>query len=342
MLDKLKEFKETFSERVRSPFIGSLIITWSLLHWKIYALFLFEQSDITVSERISNIEDYLKTKDNCDLIVCPILITLGVLILYNILNAIGLIVKLSYDNWASPYIQEWLYNKNIIEKPKYEKLKREYNTLKKDYDEDKENFISSEEERRNVKTAFDTFKNSGFEGTILNDITGAMQSNIQWVNFFTLPDGRSGSEIFTCDNNGFHLTDGKNFKIENIKITPNGKILSFNKVIDGISHPNYLIRDSDANYYGVEDEKTLVVYKKMKDKRIAITNAQYKCEENYIDVTPIIQKLVDSKVIEFKVTNELMGGDPGHGKQKMIIVNYTIDGKPTSLSAHEGTTIKIE
>lgn len=342
MLDKLKEFKETFSERVRSPFIGSLIITWSLIHWKIYALFFFEQTDISISDRISGIEEYLKTQDSCDLIVSPIFITLGVLLLYNFLNALGLIVKLLYDNWASPYIQEKLYNKNIIEKPKYEKLKREYNTIKSDYDDDKEKFIASEEERRNIKTAFDNYKNSGFEGTLLNDITGAMQSNIQWVNFFTLPDGKSGSEIFTCDNNGFNLLDGKKFKIENIKITPNGKILSFNKVIDGVSHPNFLIRDSAVNYYGVEDEKTLVVYKKMKDKRIAITQALYKCDNNFIDVTSTVQKLVDNGIIEFKVTNELMGGDPGYEKQKLFIANYNIDGKPTSLSAHEGSTVKIE
>ncbi len=343
MLEKLKEFKETFSERIRSPFIGSLIITWSLIHWKIYALILYAQKDITITERIDGIEKYMSSKCFYGLVVCPILITLVILLVYNVLNAVGLTIKLLYDNWASPFIQEKLYNKNIIEKPKYEKLKREYSTLRNEYEKEKENFINTENQSRNLIERFETFKKGSFEANLTDDITHAFNANIQWENSYTLPNGTTGLEIFTCEKNSFNISNGKKFRIENIRLTPNGKILSFDKIIDNIAHPNYLIRDGELNYYGIEDKNTKIIYRKKQTKRIIIDSAIYKSDENYITVTPIIQRLVDNNIFEFTVSNELMSGDPGRGKPKTIDIQYTIDGaSPTSLSGHENSTLKIE
>lgn len=342
MLEKLKEFKDTLSERVKSPFIGSLIITWSLIHWKIFAFFIFEQGDLTFSERISNIEEYISTKGFSGLFVWPILITLGVLVVYGVLNAIGLIIKLLYDNWASPIIQSKLYNTNIIEKPKYEKLKRELSAIKKKYDEDKENYFNSEKESREIKNHFESFKSRSFEGAIVNDITGALTKDVEWENFHTYPDGRTGSEIFKTDLDGFQMPNGMNIKIDNIKITPNGKILAFDKIIDGEAHNNYLIRDNDFNYHGIEDENIRITYRRKTVQNIKINSANYRSEGNFIEVTELIQKIVDRKLAEFQITNETMKGDPGHGKPKNLDISYALEGVQFRHVVPEGAKLNVK
>lgn len=343
MLEKFKEFKDTLSERIRSPFIGSFVITWSVLHWKIFALFLFEQEDIKIDERLSKIETYLKGKDFCDIFIVPALITLGILLLYSLLNAAGLVIRLAYDNWASPGIQSWLYNKNIIEKPKYDRIKRQYAELKKEHDEDKDRRIKAEQEAKDSAISLEAYKKNSFEVKSASDITHALSQNFEWQNIHVYPDGHTDSETFYTDQSGFTLKDGSKIKIQNVKITPNGKILTFDKIINGKTIPNTLIRDSDFNYHGVELENIKISYRKVWPSTIVIESAKYTAGSNYIDVKNTLQKLVDtSNTNEFEVSNHLMGGDPGYGKQKHLTVIYSKDGKTTSLTVPENSNFKFE
>lgn len=342
MLEKFKEFKETLSERIRSPFIGSFIITWSVLHWKIFALFLFEQEDIKIQERISSIEKYISSKDSCQLFFNPILITLGLLLAYSVLNAIALAIKLGYDNWASPAIQSILYNKNIVEKTKYDKIKKQYSELRKEYDDDKDKRINAEKEAKDLSVSFETYRKNSFEVTPLSSITAVLNTDIEWENFHKYPDGQEGLETFKCDNSGFKLNDGRTLKLENIKVSPNGKILSFDKIVDDKVLPNFLIQDSEFNYHGIENDNIQITYRKKKANKVIVNSAKYYCENNFIDVTDIIQRLADNNKLEFIITNELMGGDPGFNKKKEFSIDYIINGTQTSLTAHENNTVKLQ
>jgi hypothetical protein len=342
MLEKFKEFKDTLSERIKSPFVGSFIITWSVLHWKIFALFLFEQEDIKIDDRISKIETYLSGKGFCDLFITPALITLGILLLYSLLNAAGLVIKLIYDNWASPGIQSLLYNKNIIEKPKYDRIKRQYAEVKKEHDEDKDRRIKAEQETKESAMHLEAYKKNSFEVTSASDITHALSSNFEWQNVHVYPDGQTDSETFHTDPSGFTLKDGSKIKIQNIKITPNGKILTFDKIIGDKTIPNTLIRDSDFNYHGVELENIKISYCKVLRSTIVIESAKYTSENNYIDVKNVIQKLLDTNTHEFEVSNHLMGGDPGVGKQKHLNVIYSKDGKSASSTVPENGKFKFD
>lgn len=342
MIEKFKEFKDTLSERIRSPFIGSFIITWSIIHWKVYALFLFNQENITITERIELIENYLFEETIWRLFIGPIFITLILLVAYAFLNAIGLVIKLGYDNWASPVIQSILNNKNIIEKPKYDRIKREYAFLKKNYDDDKDKLFKTEQDYKNLITTHENFKKSAFEGTIINDISAVMNKNTEWENLHFYPNSQTGYEIFKCDIEGFHLKDGKTIKLENIKIAQNGKILTFDKVIDGKYISNYLIRDEDSNYHGIENDNIKITYRKKKNNSIIINSAKYKSEENFIDAKSTLQRLVDNNITKIEISNETMGGDPGYGKPKILNVVYTIGTIQSNQTIHEGSALEIK
>lgn len=114
------------------------MITCSIIHWRIYILFFYIDKELSIRDRIREIETYLDNQTFYDLMIRPTWITFAALLSYSVLNGLGLVIKLAYDQWISPYIQKVLYNKNIIEKSRYEKLKREYDSQKKDYDLDKE------------------------------------------------------------------------------------------------------------------------------------------------------------------------------------------------------------
>lgn len=68
---------------------------------------------------------------------------------------------------------------------------------------------------------------------------------------------------------------------------------------------------------------------------IIIHDAKYYWGDNYIDVTQKIQALADEHYQEFKITNELMGGDPAKGEQKLLSVDCTIKGERKLLEGSE-------
>lgn len=340
MLDKLKEFRDTLYERVKSPFIGSFMITWGLIHWKVFLLLFYSESNITIKQRIESVESYLQGKTICSLIITPILITLLILLCYSVLNAVGLLIKLLYDNWASPYIQKFVYNKNIVEKSKYEKLKLQYTTVKKDYDTDKESYINTEKEYRETKVNFESFKNSSFAGQQLGDITQVLDKNHRWENFHTYPDGKTGSEIFTTEFDGFILTDGAKIRVKDIKTTSDRRILTFTKVIDEMMLHNYLIMDGKGDYYGIENNNIVVTYRKIKQSNIVIESAKYGGGDLFFNITKRVAQLVEENA-DISAMNEIWG-DPNPGVLKTLEIKYKVDGVDKSLSIPEGETKKIE
>ncbi len=74
---------------------------------------------------------------------------------------------------------------------------------------------------------------------------------------------------------------------------------------------------------------------------IIIHSAKYGASGKYLDLTKQISDLVSTGTIEVKAGNEL-GGDPIHGTPKNLIIDCTVTGTRRTLSALEGTTIKIE
>lgn len=77
------------------------------------------------------------------------------------------------------------------------------------------------------------------------------------------------------------------------------------------------------------------------DQRVIVHSAKYFFEKNYLNVTSKVKELVDNNIFEFTVSNDLMGGDPAHGKVKTLEIEYSIDGVKKKATAIEGAILNL-
>jgi hypothetical protein len=183
-------------------------------------------------------------------------------------------------------------------------------------------------ENSSAKDAEDLRKDlEELQPTKLKNIASVFDAKAVWENHFILPNGREDVEYFTCTDQNFSIRGGGSYKIQNVILSADKKALSFDKVIKNKTHHNNLIVDSENNYCGIEDEKTIVKYRKQVKPYIEIISAKYFRENNYIDVKAKLQKMVDNNITKITPTNSEMGGDPCWGEPKTLEVNYEIDGK---------------
>lgn len=75
---------------------------------------------------------------------------------------------------------------------------------------------------------------------------------------------------------------------------------------------------------------------------LKIVSAKYGASDRTVDLLEKISRLVASNQIEFNVTNDLAGIDPYPGREKSLIVSYTINGEPRKKTAKEGKLIRID
>ncbi len=77
---------------------------------------------------------------------------------------------------------------------------------------------------------------------------------------------------------------------------------------------------------------------------LKIVSAKYAAksdETRAADVTALVQKAVDGHSLEFRVSNETLGGDPAPGLGKKLTVEYDRKGEKGTTSASEGRAVRI-
>lgn len=75
---------------------------------------------------------------------------------------------------------------------------------------------------------------------------------------------------------------------------------------------------------------------------LVIHSAKYFSDKNWINVTEKIKELVTNNILEFTVSNDLMGGDPYWGKPKTLEIDYSINGIKKKMTAIEKAIAKIQ
>lgn len=76
---------------------------------------------------------------------------------------------------------------------------------------------------------------------------------------------------------------------------------------------------------------------------ILIKSAKYGAEDTFIDVTTKISELIREENIAIKSSNELVDGDdPIVGKEKVLIVKYSINNVEKEIEIEEGKSQRIE
>jgi hypothetical protein len=73
-----------------------------------------------------------------------------------------------------------------------------------------------------------------------------------------------------------------------------------------------------------------------------IHSARYAVDRNYIDVSQKLREYLSKGIFEILVTNETMGGDPYHGKHKILEVDLTLNGIRKQISVDEKEVLKIK
>ncbi|OFY84532.1 MAG: hypothetical protein A3F72_14095 [Bacteroidetes bacterium RIFCSPLOWO2_12_FULL_35_15] len=364
-MEKITGIFTHFKERFANPLIFSFFCSWLIINWEIVIAVMWHDARQLEIEKYYSIFEFLKVKINkWDSLIYPFFsaviytvaipfVRVGVTVLQAVASKlsekweIGILggSKISMDKYLSireDYIKRTKLLEEEIEKEN--EYKNNFENIKTKNLQLETDLTSSKLlENENQKEIEDLEKNiSDLKPTILKNITSAFDKEVIWQNDFILPDGREGSEIFSSVNDGFTLKDGRKYKIQNIKLSADKKILIFDKIINNKAHHNILILNGELNYYGIEDEKTIVSYKRRAKSYIEIISAKYFYEKNYIDVKSKLQKYVDSNITKITPTNSEMGGDPFWGKPKMLEIIYKIDGKEKIVRGLEKAEITID
>jgi hypothetical protein len=76
-------------------------------------------------------------------------------------------------------------------------------------------------------------------------------------------------------------------------------------------------------------------------QRLQITRAYWGAQGQMVNVTDMISGMVRENAFRVHVDNVSLGGDPAIGREKVLIVLYTFDGKEQAASTHEGNTMHL-
>jgi hypothetical protein len=102
--------------------------------------------------------------------------------------------------------------------------------------------------------------------------------------------------------------------------------------------PSEAIFVDEINYEELEKEQVNSWIVKTTPARIVIKDAFYGRGKNQIDIKGKLEELIRVGTYSYPATNEFAGRDPERGESKGTTVNYTIDGKPYTLTAFNSDT----
>lgn len=87
MIDEIqKSIKANLYERVTSPLIGALVISWIVTNWKVLYITLFEDNKTLNKSKIQYVEDYILNNSLSTLLIYPIVGTIFILIILPFLS----------------------------------------------------------------------------------------------------------------------------------------------------------------------------------------------------------------------------------------------------------------
>ena len=76
-------------------------------------------------------------------------------------------------------------------------------------------------------------------------------------------------------------------------------------------------------------------------QRLQIVHGYWGAQGQMVNVTDLLRGRVRDGALHVHVDNASLGGDPAIGRDKVLIVIYTMDGKDLAASTHEGNTMNL-
>ena len=75
--------------------------------------------------------------------------------------------------------------------------------------------------------------------------------------------------------------------------------------------------------------------------KLKINSARYGKSGQGMDVTNRVRSMVQNNTLDFKVTNNNLGGDPNVGADKTLKLNYTYQGQTRNITVKEGDRCRV-
>lgn len=133
MKDKLKELYSGFRERLKSPFIITFIIVWTIKHWKLVYLVFNFGSSYNAEQRLSIIITQIGDETNIELFWIPLGLALCSFLGYLAISWLYELINTTYNLWARTLIYYWFDKRKIVEKTLYDDLNKDYSKLNADF-----------------------------------------------------------------------------------------------------------------------------------------------------------------------------------------------------------------
>jgi hypothetical protein len=142
-------FKDNIKDKTTNPFFGTLIVVWTINHWRfIYSLLTFDDNK-TLEQRLSIIEKYFASETVWSYLINPILMTFLVIVSsYTLVNISRIIINL-FEKRVTPYVYKITDSNSIVLKQDYLKLRKEIENLNDRLERERELKVKAQVERDN-------------------------------------------------------------------------------------------------------------------------------------------------------------------------------------------------
>lgn len=140
-MEWIENIRDTIAKRLKGAFGGTFIIVWTVLNWRlIYILFNFD-NDCTLNDKLIIIEDYIRPRYPWRLFLTPLLLTIGSVFSYSVLNYITYSITSFFSLRVRPFILKKIDTNRVVERERYTTLEKQFFDLDTKYTNEKANFL---------------------------------------------------------------------------------------------------------------------------------------------------------------------------------------------------------
>lgn len=147
--DTLNSMLDNIKERTTNPFLGTLIIIWTIRNWNlVYAIFTFNKNS-NLHSRLTYIQQYFNHQSFLWNMFITVLITIGVLIATYTFLALSRLMTDSYEKLLLPQISKITDKSSIVAKSEYVALQEVIVKLELRLEEERLGKVAAQGERDN-------------------------------------------------------------------------------------------------------------------------------------------------------------------------------------------------
>lgn len=140
-MEWIENIRNTIAKRLKGAFGGTFILVWTVLNWRlIYILFNFD-NDCTLNDKLTIIEDYIRHSYPWRLFLSPLLLTIGSVFSYSVLNYITYSITSFFSLTIRPFILKKIDTNTVVERERYTTLEKQFFELDTKYTNEKANFL---------------------------------------------------------------------------------------------------------------------------------------------------------------------------------------------------------